>query len=103
MDDALSEKARTMALKGAAILDRCASVGNWPTLIAGVDFSTDAGTPAYLISPVSRIEEALGILDITHQDAHDALLVRRGDIPADVANEVWRTIAGEYQLEGSRT
>ncbi len=103
MDDALNEKARAMALKGAAILDGCTATGNWPALMSGVDFSSDTGTPVYLISPNSRIDEALGTLAITHQQAHDALLVRRGDIPADVANKVWRVIAGEYQLEGSRT
>jgi hypothetical protein len=103
MDDANIKKARTMAQRGVAALDGCRETGNWPLLFSGIDFSTDAGTPAGLIAPNSRLEEALGILGITHQDAHNWLFVRRGDIPAPVATDVWRTIAAERMLEGART
>jgi len=103
MDDALTKKARTMADRGTAILEACAELGNWPQVLAGTDFTSDDMTPLALLSPNSRVEEGLGMMGITYQEAHDSLLVRRGDIPDALATEIWRTIAGEHQLAGART
>lgn len=101
--DEMSDKARAMALKGAAILDGCQDTGNWPAMMTKVDFRAEESTPAALIAPNSRIDEALGMLGITYQVAHDSLLVRRGDIPPDIAAQAWKIVAGEYQISSART
>jgi hypothetical protein len=102
MDD-LKDKARTMALRGAQILDACLESGNWPATLREVDFTRDEGTPLALISPNSRITEGLEIVGITYHAAHENGLMRRGDFPPGLMNAVWRTIAAEREIEGART
>ncbi len=97
------EAALAMAERGAAILDRCAELGDWTGLVMQADFESLEHAPVALISPTSNVGDGLARLGISYQDAHDTLLIPRGDVTPKDAVRIWKQVAGGRMLEASRT